>query len=231
MKSSIPIGPEAFRQGSRTKTNQILIWPTWHHFGGKKNWSGPKKKSLKESSWLGEPKCKLGSKVIHFFVFCFYFHVFFYLCCLNFVIVENMLWIEDIVASTSAPSFSINSRIDIASFVHPHKVVVRSIFWTFSNAQNEGELEGGAWSGRLKHQFSQMERDMNLQENPAKLVLISKKKARRKIWLWWKTKMKKLKKIRWTVKFTPHCSKKRNGAWIYQKCEKTRKKKINPKLT
>jgi hypothetical protein len=55
-----------------------------------------------------------------------------------------MLWIEDIVESTPAPSFSINFRMDIASFVHPHKVITRSIFSAFSNAQNEGELEGWA---------------------------------------------------------------------------------------
>jgi hypothetical protein len=45
-----------------------------------------------------------------------------------------MLWIEDIVESTPTPSFSINSRIDIAS----------SLFLAFPNAQNEGELEGRA---------------------------------------------------------------------------------------
>jgi hypothetical protein len=55
-----------------------------------------------------------------------------------------MLWIEDSIESTQAPSFSINSRIDIASFVHPHKLIARNIFLAFPNAQNEGELEGGA---------------------------------------------------------------------------------------
>ncbi len=34
-----------------------------------------KNKSLKESSWFG--KCKLGSKVVHFFIFCFLSLVFF----------------------------------------------------------------------------------------------------------------------------------------------------------
>ncbi len=29
-----------------------------------------KEKSLKESSWFGKPKCNLGFKVAHFFVFC-----------------------------------------------------------------------------------------------------------------------------------------------------------------
>jgi hypothetical protein len=35
------------------------------------------KKSLKESSWFGEPKCKLESKVAYFFGFWFFFHCFF----------------------------------------------------------------------------------------------------------------------------------------------------------
>jgi hypothetical protein len=55
-----------------------------------------------------------------------------------------MLWIEDIVESTPTPSFSINSRIDIATFVHPHKVIARSMFSAFPNAKNESELKGRA---------------------------------------------------------------------------------------
>jgi hypothetical protein len=31
-----------------------------------------KKMSLKESSWFGEPKCKLGSKVVHLFIYCYF---------------------------------------------------------------------------------------------------------------------------------------------------------------
>ncbi len=31
-----------------------------------------KKTSLKENPWFGEPKCKLGSKVVHVFVYCFF---------------------------------------------------------------------------------------------------------------------------------------------------------------
>ncbi len=54
--------------------------------------------------WFGEPKCKLGSKVTHFFVFLLFSIVFFYLCCLNFVIMEDML-VEEIVESTCAPPF------------------------------------------------------------------------------------------------------------------------------
>jgi len=38
---------------------------------------------------------------------------------------EEMLWIEDIVESTHAPTFLINSRIDMAIFADPHKVVAR----------------------------------------------------------------------------------------------------------
>ncbi len=37
---------------------------------------------------------------------------------------ENMLWIEEIVESKPAPQFLTNSRIDIAGFVNPDKVIV-----------------------------------------------------------------------------------------------------------
>ncbi len=120
------------------------------------------KKSFKERSWFGEPKCKLGSKV-PFFLFFFFFNAFFYLCCSNFVKMEKILCIEDIVKSTQASPFLTNSRIDMVSLVDPHKVVHRrNAFSTYSSARNGGELEGGAKSGRLKHQFSQVERDLNL---------------------------------------------------------------------
>jgi hypothetical protein len=66
-----------------------------------------------------------------------------------------MLWIENIVENTSAPPFFTNSRIDIASFVDPHKAVARrNVFSTFPNAGNGSESKGGAESGRLKNQFS-----------------------------------------------------------------------------
>jgi hypothetical protein len=83
------------------------------------------------------------------------------------------------VRAHQLPHFLINSKIDMPGFVHLHKVITRSAFSTFLNAQNGVELEGGAKSGRLKRQFSQMERDMNLQEMP-KLVAILKKKTSRK---------------------------------------------------
>jgi hypothetical protein len=48
---------------------QIKLWFSLHDIilVGKSIGLEPKKKSLKESSWFGEPKCKLGSKVVHFF--------------------------------------------------------------------------------------------------------------------------------------------------------------------
>ncbi len=73
-----------------------------------------------------------------------------------------MLWIEDIVESTQVPSFSTNFRVDLASFVDPHKVVARrSAFLALPNVCNGGELEGGVKSGRLKCKFSQVEGDLD----------------------------------------------------------------------
>jgi len=58
---------------------------------------------------------------------------------------QDMLWIENIVESTLAPPFLTNSRVDMANFVDPCKVVVgRNAFSFYSSAQNEGELEGEA---------------------------------------------------------------------------------------
>jgi hypothetical protein len=76
---------------------------------------------------------------------------------------EKMLWMEDIVESTQASPFFINSRIDMVTFVDPQKVVTRrNAFLTCPSARNGGELEGGANNGMLKHQFSQVEKDLNL---------------------------------------------------------------------
>jgi hypothetical protein len=72
----------------------------------------------------------------------------------------NTLWIEDIVATP--PCFT-NFRVDIASFKDLYKVVVRrSAISTFSSEQNEGELKSEAKSGKLKREFSQVKRDLNL---------------------------------------------------------------------
>jgi uncharacterized membrane protein len=50
-------------------------------------------------------KCNIKFKVTHFFVFFALFHYPFYPCYSFFVKMENMLWIEDIVESTSTPPF------------------------------------------------------------------------------------------------------------------------------
>jgi hypothetical protein len=44
---------------------------------GKPIGSNQKKNNLKESSWFGELKCELGSKVVHFFVILLFLIVFF----------------------------------------------------------------------------------------------------------------------------------------------------------
>ncbi len=68
-----------------------------------------------------------------------------------------MLCIEDIVQCTPAPPFLTNFKVDMASFVDPHKVVVsRSAFLVFQHAQNMVELKGGTKSEGLKCQFSQV---------------------------------------------------------------------------
>ncbi len=36
-----------------------------------------------------------------------------------------MVWIEDIVESTQAPPFFTNLKVDVVSFVDPHKLVVK----------------------------------------------------------------------------------------------------------
>ncbi len=93
-----------------------------------------KKESLNESSWFGEPKCKIGSKVADFFVFLFIFIVFFY-PCLNSTKIKDMLWIEDIVESTSTLPFLTNSRVDMVGFMDLHKVFAKSsAFSTFPSA-------------------------------------------------------------------------------------------------
>jgi hypothetical protein len=53
-----------FRLGSKTKKWQIKAKPKWDHFGREITWFKLKNGSLKESSWFGEPRWKLGSKVV-----------------------------------------------------------------------------------------------------------------------------------------------------------------------
>ncbi len=58
-------------------------------------------------------------------------------------------------------------------------VIKRSAFSTFPSAQNGGEFEGLVESGSLKHQFSQVEGDLDLQEI-FKLIFIPRIKAPKK---------------------------------------------------
>ncbi len=59
------------------------------------------KKSLNKSSCFGKSKCKLRSKVFHFIYLFLLSTIFLYLCCSNYVRMEDMLWIEDIVEITT----------------------------------------------------------------------------------------------------------------------------------
>jgi hypothetical protein len=60
------------------------------------------KKSLKKSSWFGEPTVSQGSRLF-ISLFSTFFIVYFYLCCSNSLRMGNMLQIENIVES--APTF------------------------------------------------------------------------------------------------------------------------------
>jgi hypothetical protein len=74
-----------------------------------------------------------------------------------------MQWIEDIIKSAQAFPFLTNPRIDMASFVDFHKVIIkRSTILAFPSARNGGESKGVVKNGRLKHQFSQVEGDLDL---------------------------------------------------------------------
>jgi hypothetical protein len=80
--------------------------------------------------------------------------------------VEKILWIEDIVESTPIISFFSTSSVDMVGFVNPHKVVTQRIaFLTFANAQNGSVSKMKVESfghGRLKHPFSQVQKDLDL---------------------------------------------------------------------
>jgi hypothetical protein len=72
----------------------------------------------------------------------------------------------------------------MAGFVKPHKMIAkRNAFSAFPSVWNGVELEDGIESEELKHQFSEVEGDLNLQES------IEKRKQ-----LWWNMKMKKLER-------------------------------------
>ncbi len=83
------------------------------------------KNSSKESTWFGEPKCKLGFQVANFFVF-FFFHRFLLSLLLNFC--ENKRCIYEsraLLRAHQLPHFFINFRINIANFMDPRKMVDR----------------------------------------------------------------------------------------------------------
>jgi hypothetical protein len=44
---------------------------------------------------------------------------------------KDMLWIEEIVESILAPLFLTNSRIDMAGYVDPHKIVAKQSMHSF----------------------------------------------------------------------------------------------------
>jgi hypothetical protein len=75
---------------------------------------------------------------------------------------------EEIVECTPTIPFSKTSSVDMARFVDPHKIVVqRNAFSILGNVQNEGVSKVKIESfghGSLKHSFSQVEGDLDLQE-------------------------------------------------------------------
>jgi hypothetical protein len=143
----------------------------WHLHGTileRNSISSNQKMGSRESSWFGEPRCKLGSKVVSSIVFhCFsrvFFHLFLKLkLCKN----GKHSWMqEDIVECIPTIPFLSTSNVGTVGFVDPHKVVAqRHAFFILGNVQNDGVLElriksfGHAW---LRHSFSQVEGDLDL---------------------------------------------------------------------
>jgi hypothetical protein len=81
---------------------------------------------------------------------------------------EDILWIKDIIKSTHNIPFFKTISVDMLGFSNPHKVVVqRNAFSILARAQNESVLEMKTKKighGRLKHPFSQVEENLDLQE-------------------------------------------------------------------
>jgi hypothetical protein len=73
---------------------------------------------------------------------------------------ENISWMEEnIVECTPTILFLSTSSVNTTGFVNPHKVVAqRHAFLILGNVQNDCVF-GHA---RLKHSFSQVERDLDL---------------------------------------------------------------------
>jgi len=94
---------------------------------------------------------------------------------------EDISWMEeDIVECTPTIPFSSTSNVGIVGFVNPQKVVAqRNAFPIFGNAQNEDVSKVRTKNfghGGLKHSFSQVEGDLDLQKI-LKLASLPKKKA------------------------------------------------------
>jgi hypothetical protein len=80
---------------------------------------------------------------------------------------KDISWMEeDIVECTPTIPFSNTSSVGIVVFVNPHKVVAqRSAFRVLGNVQNDGVLKVRTecfGHARLKHSFSQLEKNLNL---------------------------------------------------------------------
>jgi hypothetical protein len=74
---------------------------------------------------------------------------------------EDMLWIKDIVKSTSTPPFwQILELMWLLSWIFTNATS------TFPSAWNGGESKDGVESEKLKRQFSQVERRFGFTKNP-----------------------------------------------------------------
>jgi hypothetical protein len=60
---SFKLVPRPLHEGPRAKSGKLSLNLHGTCSGGKMNWFGPKKQCQKESSWFGEPRIKLGTKV------------------------------------------------------------------------------------------------------------------------------------------------------------------------
>jgi hypothetical protein len=113
-----------------------------------------KKNNLKESSWFGEPTCKMGSKVAHFFILSGLFHYSLLPLLLKFC--ENgrcIYWLRTLLRAHQLPHLLINSRVNMTGFVNPCKVVARKrAFSTLPNAWNgsENRLLKKTWRKEIK---------------------------------------------------------------------------------
>jgi hypothetical protein len=95
---------------------QINVWFSLHGIILERKPISPnqkkKKKNLQESSRFGKPKCKLKSKVVHFFVFCFFFVLL--------LLVTQILW---------AWKTSYKLRILLKTHQLPHFVSILKLTW------------------------------------------------------------------------------------------------------